>query len=124
MRFTLLENRGENHSPQDRNGIVSRGFAIMNIVHNHLMYIAFLLLQSSSQARDVFIELLAGRAVLPLLQGHLMTPAQVYSLNLPQISHHTGSVADQGHLEVQYERANVHVTRSNHGDVIVDGDVL
>ena len=58
------------------------------------------------------------------MQGHLIAPAQVHGFHLAQISHHTGSVANQGHLEVQYERANVHVARSDHGDVIVDGDVL
>src|SRR6266480_6934597 len=50
--------------------------------------------------------------------------AQVYSLNLPQIGHHTGSVADQRHLQVEQERANVHVARADHRDVIIDGDVL
>src|SRR5439155_807849 len=48
----------------------------------------------------------------------------ILNLEETQISHHTGSVADQGHFEVQYERANVHVARTDHGDVIVDGDVL
>src|SRR5438067_2158602 len=50
--------------------------------------------------------------------------AQVYSLNFPQIGHHTGSVADQRHLQVEQERANIHVARADHRDVIVDGDVL
>src|SRR5438128_7281564 len=107
-------------SPWDSPSRLSRASAFCSFIVQY----PFFLLQSSSQARDVLIELLAGRTALPLLQGYLVGPAQVHGFDLAQISHHTGSIADQGHLEVQDERANVHVARSDHGDVIVDGDVL
>src|SRR5438477_8623398 len=82
------------------------------------------LLQSSSQARDIFIKLLSRRTVLPLLQGNLVAPAQVNGFDLTQVSHHTWRITDQGHLKIQYERTNVHVARADHSDIIVNSDVF
>ena len=82
------------------------------------------LLKGSEEARDVVEGGRYARALHPLVKGEFPAVRPVLLLQLLQVAEDAGAPHHHGDLEVEGERAHVHVARANHGDLVVDSEEL
>src|SRR5690349_22127905 len=80
--------------------------------------------QRVGETRDVLHPAAQRVSALPCFERDDHAPAHVSLLDLFELMHHGAIIDEQRHFAVERERADVQITRSDHGDLIVDGSML